>query len=164
LPRYAVSNSDGGRMSLRGQPIFEHCPGFARPLTSCQYMTRYFISYVCRKAPPSMSRKCRGLMRGASRLPSVGCVRKKSLYSGDSSDMGCKRDQVRQHIVHVLNERAELAPDQGYTIHVSRTLSGAFCTTTRNSMRRRQRIYNNGIVPCPIGSARQRPHAGHLWH
>jgi hypothetical protein len=29
------------------------------------------------------------LMRGASRLPTVSCVRKKSLYSGDSSDMGC---------------------------------------------------------------------------
>jgi len=78
--------------------------------------------------------------------------------------MGCTPDPVRQHIVHVLNERAELAPDQGYTIHVSRTLSGAFCTTTRNSMRRRQRIYNNGIVPCPTGSARPWPHAGTPWH
>ena len=27
-------------------------------------------------------------------------------------------NQVRQHVVHILNEWAELAPDQGYTIHV----------------------------------------------
>jgi hypothetical protein len=105
------------------------------------------------------------MTRDASRIASVSCVRKKSLYSGDSSDMGCTRDKVGgQHIVHVLNERAELAPDQGYTIHVSRTLSGAFCTTIRNSRRRRQRIYNNGIVPCPTGSDRPWPHAGTPWH
>ena len=65
-------------------------------------------------------------------------VRKKSLYAGNSSDIGRTPDQVRQHLVHVLNEWAELAPDttgvgafarslwlsktdrigQGYTIHV----------------------------------------------
>jgi hypothetical protein len=38
-------------------------------------------------------------------------VRKKSLYTGDSSDIGHTPDQVRQHIVHVLNEWAEMAPD-----------------------------------------------------
>ena len=51
--------------------------------TSCPCMTQYISSHVCRQGPPSMSRKCRGLMRGGSRLASVSCVRKKSLYSGD---------------------------------------------------------------------------------
>jgi hypothetical protein len=66
-------------------------------------------------------------------------VRKKSLYTGNSSDIGGTPDQVRQHIVHVLNEWAELAPDttgisafarsdwlsttdrigQGYTTHMT---------------------------------------------
>jgi hypothetical protein len=65
-------------------------------------------------------------------------VRKKSLYSENPSDIGRTPDEVRQHLAHVLNEWAELAPDttgvgafarslwlsttvrigQGYTIHV----------------------------------------------
>ena len=38
-------------------------------------------------------------------------VRKNSLYPGDLSDMARTPDQVRQSIVHVLNEWAEAAPD-----------------------------------------------------
>ena len=65
-------------------------------------------------------------------------VRQKSLYAVNSSDMARTPEQIRQHLVHVLNEWAELAPDtgsigafarslwlsktdrmgQGYTIHV----------------------------------------------
>jgi hypothetical protein len=61
-------------------------------------------------------------MPGTSRFASVSCVSEKSLFmQGISSDTGGTPDQVRQHIVHVLNEWAELAPDQDYTIHVLRT-------------------------------------------
>jgi hypothetical protein len=66
-------------------------------------------------------------------------VRKKSLYSGDSSDVGRTPDQVRHTLVHVLNEWAEATPrttgigafarsdwlsttdkiGQGYTMHTT---------------------------------------------
>ena len=37
-------------------------------------------------------------------------VRRKSLYTGDSSDRGCSPDQIRRTLVHVLNEWAEATP------------------------------------------------------
>ena len=37
-------------------------------------------------------------------------VRRKSLYTGDSSDMGHSPDQIRHTLVHVLNEWAEATP------------------------------------------------------
>ena len=37
-------------------------------------------------------------------------VRRKSLYTGDSSDIGCSPDQIRPTLVHVLNEWAEATP------------------------------------------------------
>ena len=37
-------------------------------------------------------------------------VRRKSLYTGDSSDMGRTPDQIRHTLVHVLNEWAEATP------------------------------------------------------
>ena len=37
-------------------------------------------------------------------------VRRKSLYTGDSSDIGCSPDQIRHTLVHVLNEWAEATP------------------------------------------------------
>jgi hypothetical protein len=37
-------------------------------------------------------------------------VRRKSLYTGDSSDIGCPPDQIRHTLVHVLNEWAEATP------------------------------------------------------
>jgi hypothetical protein len=66
-------------------------------------------------------------------------VRKKSLYPENSSDIGRTPDEIRQHLVHVLNEWAELTPEttgvgafarslwlsktdkigQGYTSHIS---------------------------------------------
>ena len=55
-------------------------------------------------------------LRSCNRLKSDGVemlrrVRKKSLYLGDSSDMDRALDQVRQSIVHVLDEWAKSAPD-----------------------------------------------------
>jgi hypothetical protein len=47
-------------------------------------------------------------------------VRRKSLYTGNSSDIGRPPDQVRHTIFHVLNEWAELAPDTTGTARARR--------------------------------------------
>ena len=49
-------------------------------------------------------------------------VRKKALYSGISSDIHSTPDQVRQSLVHVLNEWAELAPETSGMSGFSRSL------------------------------------------
>jgi hypothetical protein len=139
-------------------------PGFARlrpTVRPLAHASRSTLARTCAgMAPSTMSGTCRGLMRDASTLASVSCVSEKSPFiQGISSDMGGTPDQVRQHIFHVLNERAELAPDQGYTIRVSQTLSGVFGTPQLPYAGAQTVSRLNGLVPFPTGPARQWPHA-----
>ena len=134
--------------------------GFARPSTSCPCMTHYFDSHVGQGLSKYELEVQRIDARREQTWLSQLRVRKKSLYSRDSSDMSRTPDEARQHIVHVLNEWAELAPGPRLHDHVSRTSSGAFGTTTGASKRAHKRHQElNGMGPCPTGPARRWPHA-----
>ena len=104
------------------------------------------------------------MTRDASRIASVSCVRKKSLYSGDSSDMGCTAIRSGSTSSTSSMNGRNWRPTRATRSMFSRDFVWRLLHDNKNSMRRRQRIYNNGIVPCPTGSDRPWPHAGTPWH
>jgi hypothetical protein len=75
------------------------------------------------RAPASIGRRAED--RDVSRFGSVSRhVRKKSHYTGNSSDMGCTSEQMRQHIAHVLQRTGGIGAEPGHAIHVSRMSRG----------------------------------------